>query len=170
MQLTKPTIENKKAALDFRQAFFDIGEYIIHGDNCLDEAETYEDWLVWLDDIKAGKHDYYLPSSTFFAVVDDNIVGIVDIRHSLNDFLINVGGHIGYSVHPNERLKGYTIEILRLALEKCQQMEINPVLITCDKDNIGSQKTIINNGGVLENEFIDENGKITLRFWVNVVN
>ena len=49
-------------------------------------------------------------------------------------------------------------------------MEINPVLITCDEDNIGSQKTIINNGGVLENEFIDENGEKTLRFWVNIEN
>ena len=151
-----------------KSAQIDNKELAMNGDNGLDEAETYEDWLIWLDNIEAGKHEYLLPSSTYFAMIDGKIVGIVDIRHKLNDFLLKAGGHIGYSVHPSERRKGYATEILRLALEKCRQRGIEKVLVTCDKDNVGSQKTILYNCGVLENELQDESGNATLRYWIEV--
>jgi len=167
MQLIKPTIECRQKALEYRQAHFDYNEQVISGDNGLDEAETFEDWLAHLEKVEAGRHEYLLPSSTYFASVDGKIVGVVDIRHRLNDFLLESGGHIGYSVHPYERRKGYATEILRLALEKCNHLGIEKALVTCDKKNIGSQKTILNNAGVFENEFVDENGNITLRYWVD---
>lgn len=168
MQLVKPSAEHKRAALDYRQEHFSNNEFVIQGDNGLDEAETYEEWLKCLDIIEAGKHDYLLPSSTYFALLDDMIVGVVDIRHKLNDSLLKQGGHIGYSVRPSQRRKGYATEIFRLALVKCGLLGIEKALVTCDKDNIGSQKTILNNGGVLENELANENGKTTLRYWIEV--
>ena len=169
IELVFPTIEHKQAALEYRQAHFDYNEFAIDGDNGLDEAETYEGWLTRLDIIEAGKHEYLLPSSTYFAMIDNKIVGIVDIRHKLNDFLLKAGGHIGYSVRPSERCKGYATEILRMALEKCRQFDIEKVLVTCKKNNVGSQKTILNNGGVLENELVDDSGNVTLRYWIAIV-
>ena len=168
MQLIKPTIELKQKALEYRQAHFDNDEHTIEGDNGFDEAETYEDWLVHLERVEAGNHEYLLPSSTYFAMLDGKIVGVVDVRHKLNDFLLKAGGHIGYSVHPLERRKGYATKILSLALEKCSNLGIDNALVTCNKENVGSQKTILNNAGVLENEYVCENGNITLRYWIEV--
>jgi len=168
MHLIRPATELKQKALDYRQAHFDHNEQVIAGDNGFDEAETYEDWLAHLKKVEAGNHEYLLPSSTYFAMVDGKIVGVVDIRHELNDFLLKSGGHIGYSVHPLERCKGYATKILRLALEKCNNLGIENALVTCNKENIGSQKTILHNAGVLENEYVCENGGITLRYWIEV--
>lgn len=80
------------------------------------------------------------------------------------------GGHIGYEVRPSERRKGYATEMLRLALKKCVDLGITKVLITCDKSNLGSAKTIQNQGGVLENEFLEENGELAQRYWINLEN
>ena len=111
----------------------------------------------------------YVPDSTFFALdVERNIfVGAINIRHYLNEKLLLDGGHIGDGVRPSERRKGYATEIIRLGLEECKKIGITKVLIVCDKDNIGSRKSILNNGGVLENE-IDVDGTIAQRYWINL--
>lgn len=95
---------------------------------------------------------------------------MIDIRHRLNEFLLNFGGNIGYSVRKSERRKGYATEMLKLALKKCIELNIKKVLITCNKDNIGSAKTIISNGGILENEIFDpDDNKMTQRYWITLV-
>ena len=112
----------------------------------------------------------YVPSSLYYAYDEDRniMVGAVNIRHYLNDKLLFDGGHIGNGVRPSERRKGYGTLIISLALKECKKLGINKVLITCNKDNIGSKKSIINNGGILENEVIDENGKKVLRYWISL--
>jgi len=168
MQLVFPTTEHKQAALDFRQEFFNHGEDGIDGGAGLCKAPSYAFWLEVVEDAPTRVHEKWVPSSTYFAVDSGKIVGIVDIRHRLNDHLINVGGHIGYSVRPAERRKGYATEILRLALEKCREMGIKSVLVTCNSDNIGSEKAILKNGGVRENTFLEEDGTVVLRHWIEV--
>jgi predicted acetyltransferase len=94
----------------------------------------------------------HVPSTFLFAFAGSRIVGRVSIRHSLNDYLHRVGGHIGYVVVPEFRRRGYATAILRRALpiarEKCG---VRRVLVTCDDDNIGSIRAIEKNGGRLEN-------------------
>lgn len=95
------------------------------------------------------------------------LIGIIDIRHKLNEYLFQFRGHIGYSVRKSEQRKGYAKEMLHLALEKCKDMNIKKVLITCSKENIASAKTIIYNGGVLENG-ISKGERITQRYWISL--
>lgn len=94
-------------------------------------------------------------------------MGAVNIRHYLNDKLFETGGHIGDGIRPSERRKGYATAMIGLALEECRKLGIDRVLICCDKDNIGSVKSIQRNGGVLENE-VEENGNIVQRYWIEL--
>ena len=96
---------------------------------------------------------------------------MIDIRHRLNEGLLRFGGNIGYSVRPCCRRQGYATQMLALALEECRKMQMQEVLVTCNKENIGSAKTIQKNGGVLENEVAGkENGedRITQRYWITL--
>ena len=113
--------------------------------------------------------DGKVPDSTFFALdIERNIfVGAINIRHYLNEKLLLNGGHIGDGIRPSERRKGFATEMIRLGLEECKKLGINRVLMVCDKDNIGSKKSIINNGGILENE-IEIDGTIEQRYWIEL--
>ena len=96
------------------------------------------------------------------------IVGAVNIRHYLNESLLLNGGHIGDGVRPSERRKGIATGMISLALEECRKLGIEKVLMVCDKDNIGSAKSIVNNGGVLENEIVVD-GVVEQRYWIDII-
>lgn len=108
-------------------------------------------------------------TSTYFCLDEERnrMVGAVNIRHELNDALLRNGGHIGDGVRPSERRKGIATEMIGLALQKCRELGIGKVLMVCDKENIGSAKSIIRNGGILENE-ITEDGVTEQRYWITL--
>ena len=109
----------------------------------------------------------YVPDSTFFCLdTERNIfVGAVNVRHYLNDQLIIRSGHIGDGIRPSERGKGLGTKMVDLALKECDKLGIKRVLMCCDKDNIASAKTITKNGGILENEIV-EDGIVIQRYWI----
>ena len=108
----------------------------------------------------------YVPYTCYVAITNEGqIVGLGSLRHELNDYLKQFGGHIGYSVVPSERKKGYGTRILKLLLKEAKIKNITDILVTCSEDNIGSTKVIENNKGVLENK-IEHDGKITCRYWI----
>jgi len=159
----------KQAALEYRQEHFDHGEMDIHGDGGLDYAATYEDWLEKINaDLTYMADESRVPASIWFAVAGNEIVGIIQVRHVLNDHLRNDGGHVGYGVRPSARQRGYATRMLALALEKCRVLGIDKAMLTCIKANIGSAQTIINNGGVLDSEFLDANGDLCQRYWISI--
>lgn len=129
--------------------------------------ERYEnDFAKWIQKEKKSHlgielESGFVPGTTYLYMKDDEIIGSINIRHCLNDFLINEGGHIGYSVSPQYRRQGYATRMLKEALEICIYWEIWPVLVTCNEDNIGSRKTIEKCGGHFENKY-----KKTLRYWI----
>lgn len=108
-----------------------------------------------------------VPDSTFFCLDEDRdiMVGAVNIRHYLNEALLQSGGHIGDGVRPSERKKGIATQMIGLALQECKNLGIDRVLMVCDKDNVGSAKSIMKNGGVLENEVVVE-GCVEQRYWI----
>ena len=105
--------------------------------------------------------DFYLTDNT------NRILGVVNIRHRLTDKLLIEGGHIGYGIRPSERRKGYATKILELALVEAKKLGIERALVTCDKENIGSAKTILRNGGKFDQENLYE-GRIVQRYWIDV--
>ncbi|MDO4753683.1 MAG: GNAT family N-acetyltransferase [Bacillota bacterium] len=109
-----------------------------------------------------------VPSDTYVCMDDERgiLVGAVSIRRYLNAPLLFSGGHIGDGVRPSERNKGIATRMIGMALEKCRERGIDRVLITCEKENIASARTIIKNGGVLENEVTEEDGTVIQRYWI----
>lgn len=85
----------------------------------------------------------------------------------MNEALLLNGGHIGDGVRPSERRKGIATKMISLALDECRKLGIQKVLMVCDKDNVGSAKSIRNNGGVLENEIV-VNGVVEQRYWIEL--
>ena len=144
---------------------------IINGSAGLDRFSSIEDWLEELkkrsceDTVPKG----LVPSSTYLGIreKDNYIVGMIDIRHYLNEYLTQVGGHIGYGVRKTERNKGYAKQMLKLALEKCKELKIKKVLITCDEDNIASEKVILSANAKLE-DIRNVDGENKKRFWIEL--
>lgn len=145
-------------------------------DGCagLEEVQSFEEWIEFERRLKEKYKESYVPSEVFLAVrkKDNLVVGIIDFRHPLSDFLFHFGGNIGYCIRPSERRKGYAGEMLKLILPVCREFGENRILVTCDKENEASRRTIIKNGGVLENEVTDTTGLsksgIIQRYWISI--
>ena len=169
LKLVKPSIAYKIAYLEM------IDEWKMTG-------EAFTPWVLGEDasDFSAmilrfenfpkgiGIPEGFVPHSTFWLVRNDKkMLGAINIRHTLNPYLARVGGHIGYGIRPSERRKGYATEMLRLGLFEAKELGISQALVSCDKANIPSAKTIINNGGQLESEIIYE-GEMVQRYRIDI--
>lgn len=152
--------------LDMMDEWYATGEKIIP---YAIRKVDYHDYTIYVDSLEVEENKTNLvPDSTFFCLDEERniFVGAVNIRHFLNDNLLKNGGHIGDGVRPSERRKGIATKMIGLALEECKKLEINKVLMVCDKNNIASAKSILNNRGILENE-IEVDGIIEQRYWIN---
>ena len=131
----------------------------------------YHDFDYYLNNLETDEPtDEKVPDSVYFLLdAERNILlGAVNIRHYLNDHLLQFAGHIGDGIRPSERRKGFATEMIRLSLVECKKLGLQRVLMVCDKTNVGSAKSIVKNGGVLENEFTDKDGTIHQRYWIEL--
>jgi len=122
---------------------------------------AYVDRLVTQSEEDAPRPAGYVPSTALWWVEGEEFLGRISIRHRLTRPLLEMGGHIGYDIRPSVRRSGHGTAMLAAALPVARTIGIDPALITCDTDNVGSRRVIENNGGVFEDE---RNGK--LRYWV----
>lgn len=171
MKLVFPTLEYKEKATEYIREFYEYNSEI-NGSGGLDRflrESTYEEWLVKIrKDIDiANVEKPRVPALTYFYVreEDDRIVGMINIRLALSDFLREEGGHIGYSVRPTERRKHYATDMLKAGVEVLNTIGINEVLVSCDKENIASSGTILNNGGRLIKEKYSETFKEMIQMY-----
>lgn len=172
MKMVFPCMEYKDKAIEYINEFYEYGSEI-NGSGSLDsflKEATYEEWLekvMRYIDI-ANIPEPYVPDLTYFYVRenDDKIVGMVNIRLALNNFLRKEGGHIGYSVRPTERRKGYATDMLTEAINVCARIGIDEVLVSCDKENTASSGVIKKCGGILKEEFGSQTFDETLQMYV----
>lgn len=168
--LVKPDLSYADEIIKYKEESLEESP-IINGSAGLDRFSSIE---IWFEELKKRSCEDtvpkgLVPSSTYLAVreKDNYIVGMIDIRHYLNEYLTQVGGHIGYGVRKTERNKGYAKQMLKLALEKCKELKIKKVLITCDEDNIASEKVILSANAKLE-DIRNVDGENKKRFWIEL--
>ena len=169
IHLREPDERDREQVMAYRKEFLAIGSRM-DGTSALDQ---YDDFDAWLANVRNHEHPETVPTGhvtgTEYLALDEHehLVGMTNLRHYLNDYLLTYGGHIGYSVRPSERKNGYATQMLRLTLGKAKERGIEKVRICCDHYNIASAKAIRANGGVLEDEAYDSlDGLLTQRYWI----
>ena len=158
--LIKPTEEFASQIAEYRQEFLDAGDSM-DGCGSLRQMDNPNDFIKKCIDYENPET---LPEGRviatqfmFIRCSDNRIVGMLQVRHYFNDYLEKYAGNIGYSIRPSERRNGYAKRMLKKALPYCQKIGLERLLITCDSDNIGSEKTILANGGVYESTVYEPN-------------
>ena len=172
MILVKPLTQYAEQIKEYRQEFLDYGDSM-DGCGSLKQIENPYEYIQKCIDYEKEET---LPEgrviATQFMFVreqDNKLVGMIQVRHYFNDYLSKYGGHIGYSVRPNERRKGYGKQMLAAVLPYCKEIGLDIVLITCLEDNIASEKIILANGGKYENTIHEPEENVNLkRYWIKL--
>lgn len=170
--LLRPTAAYAKQIAAYRQEFLEAGSSM---DGC-GPLRRYEDMDAYIQVCREKENpetvpEHLVPATQFlFVRKDDNaLIGMIQVRHFFNEFLEKYAGNIGYSIRPSQRRKGYAKEMLRMALPFCREIGLTKVLIACIDGNIGSEKTILANGGVYESTVYEPTGDRDLkRFWIDL--
>ena len=170
--LLKPDVSLIEQIAGYRAAFLASGESM-DGTGPLRRMEDPLEWLAFnrLAEQPETKPDNWVPSEqfAFLRESDRKIVGMIQFRHEFNDFLREFGGNIGYSVHPDERRKGYAKRMLTECLKVCKAFGLERVLITCLVENEASRRTILSCGGVYERTTYCERDNVNLeRYWIEL--
>lgn len=172
-EVVNPSLEYKEDVIKFLEEVKIVDKdfyWQYAGMANLEEAESYEEWINDKNSESKGINlpDGYVSASTFLTIrkSDRKVIGIFSIRHELNDFLFNSFGHIGQSIRPSERGKGYGKVQLLKALEKAHSLGITNVLLACNELNIASAKTIESCFGVYEKTTKFDN-EVLRRYWID---
>ena len=172
LKLIEPTMEYDREIQDYRREFLEAGSAM---DGC-GLLRYYEHTADWLEKLEEGKNPETVPPDRVPATMyvclreeDRRIVGMLQIRHTLNEYTEQFAGHIGYSVRPSERRKGYASAMLREALPLCRALSLDRVLVCCRVENEASRRVILKNGGVYDGAVREPRRGVELeRYWIDL--
>ena len=169
---TRPGEEHLAELAAYRQAFLDAGDSM----DGAGPLRRMEDLCEYLRTVREYEDPATVPPDRVPATqllllrkADGRVVGMLQVRHTFNDYLEKYAGHIGYSVHPAERRRGYAKTMLGAALPFCRSLGLEKVLISCIDGNVGSERTILAHGGVYESTVYEPGEGVYLtRFWITL--
>lgn len=171
--LVKPDASYAEEIISYRKEML-LAQSSMDGTGALRRMENPQDWLRYNrlqenpDTVAAGK----VPATQFVLVDPETrrIYGMLQVRHALNEYLRNYAGHIGYSVRPTERRKGYATKMLKLALKFCkEELRLERVLVSCLVENEPSRRTILACGGVFEEKVYEHIEGVWLeKYWITL--
>lgn len=172
LRLVRPAPEHIQELQEFRRELSKAGDAdAFAGCSRLEKYENIEEWLEMVYRQEEAREPGKVPSHVYLAIrqSDGRLVGIIDLRHHIDHPILGLwGGHMGYSVRPDERGKGYAREMLRLNLENCRRRGMDKVMVTCTRNNPASERTILGCGGVFEKEVLVD-GEWIKRYWITVM-
>ncbi|HZG86734.1 GNAT family N-acetyltransferase [Paenibacillus sp.] len=166
--LVKPSMEYREEYLSFYTEWKASGEEMVPW--VIEREPTdFESMLAFLSNHERGVElpDGWVPDSTLWLVDErGRVIGAVNIRHRLTEWLLRAGGHIGMGIRPSERRRGYGKAMLELALAEAKRLGIERALLVCDADNAASERTIVGCGGVRDEDFVEADGRVFKRYWI----
>lgn len=171
-----PSLERKNEIIEYLDEFVKYGSDI-NGSGSLDkiyDGYTFEEALdrcLKMEDEEYAKSVGRCQGRTFLLIRenDNKIVGTINVRWNLNEAMLRFGGHIGYGIRPTERRKGYNKINLYLGMLEAKKVGLEKVMLDCDVNNLGSDKTLKALGGKLERTEVDpSDGILTNVYWFNV--
>lgn len=165
MKLVKPTIEYQNSYISYIKELANEERYPFPLDF---EYEDFVGLIAKLDGYADGSNvpENRVPSSTFWLIQNDEIIGVTNLRHYLNKEIEFCGGHIGLGIRPSFRGKGIGSFLMAESIKKLHSMGVKVVHIHCYKENLASSAMIIANGGCLISEFSEQN-KVIQRYVVS---
>ena len=167
-----PSMEYKEDSINYIKEHYECNSQI-HGVSGLNRyLDDYEGWLEKLEYYKSIEpNEEWVPSESYLLVreEDNKVVGMINLRLVLNESLKKFGVHIGYSIRPSERKKGYNKINLYLMLKRCCEIGLDEVLLDCSVDNPGSYKTMESLGGVRIDKYYNEQYGWCYRYSINVL-
>ena len=169
LHLMRPTDAMCAEIAAYRQAMLDAGSGM---DGCgpLERMANPAEWLAFVKALDEGVNipQGWVPATQFVCLRGEKIVGMIQVRRELNDYLRDYAGHIGYSVRPDERQKGIATWMLQTVLPYCREIGLPRVMIACEPWNVGSRKTILRNGGVYTKTVHMDDENIDLeQYWIS---
>lgn len=171
-KLIIPDITYAKQIKEFRQEFLDF-DSSLDGCGALKQLKNPKAWIKetekYLKPETVPEGKVQATQFLYIREEDNYLLGMIQVRHTLNEYLEKFAGHIGYSVRPSERRKGYATVMLSIVLPFCKDLGLEKVMISCTDQNTGSRKTILNNGGVYESTVHEPDKNVNLeRYWITL--
>jgi predicted acetyltransferase len=169
MEIVPLRLEHEAELRDFLDDFAEAGEPEIpayFADPGWSHAEIVEAFAR--QSRGEGLKEGWVPGTTLFLVHEGRILGVANLRHRLTEPLLRFGGHVGFSVRPSERKRGYATRLLEAVMEYARaNLKTDRLLVTCDAENAASARVIEKCGGAFEDEsFYEPMGRSVRRYWI----